>query len=78
MNIARTGLLLLLFFASTAPADERILAYDSNIKVHPDASMTVIETIRVRAEGKQIKRGIYRDFATDYKDRLGNRYQVEF
>ena len=78
MNIARTGLLLLLFCASTAPADERILAYDSDITVHPDASMTVIETIRVRAQGKQIKRGIYRDFPTDYKDRLGNRYQVDF
>ncbi len=77
MKFVHTSLLLLLFFASTAPADERILTYDSDIKVHPDASMTVIETIRVRAEGKQIKRGIYRDFPTDYKDRLGNSYRVD-
>jgi uncharacterized membrane protein YgcG len=78
MNFVRTALLLLLFLAGTAPADERILAYDSDIRVHADASMTVIETIRVRAEGKQIKRGIYRDFPTDYKDRFGNSYRVDF
>jgi uncharacterized membrane protein YgcG len=32
----------------------------------------------VRAEQKEIKRGIYRDFPTDYKDRFGNRYRVGF
>lgn len=40
--------------------------------------MTVTETITVRAEGNRIKRGIYRDFPTTYKDRLGNRYRVGF
>ena len=30
------------------------------------------------AEGKQIKRGIYRDFPTDYRDRHGNRLRVGF
>lgn len=78
MNFLRTGLLSLLLFAGASQADERILSYDSDIKVHPDASMTVIETIHVQATGKRIKRGIYRDFPTDYKDRLGNRYRVDF
>ncbi len=32
----------------------------------------------MRAEGQSIRRGIYRDFPTDYKDRLGNRVQIEF
>lgn len=78
MNFVRTVLLLLLFVAGTAIGDERILSFDSDIVVHPDASMTIIETIRVRAADKRIKRGIYRDFPTDYKDRLGNRYRVDF
>lgn len=41
-------------------------------------SRTVTETIRVRAEGNNIRRGIYRDFPTHYRDRLGNRYRVGF
>ncbi len=40
--------------------------------------MAVVETIRVTAEGKDIRRGIYREFPTDYRDSWGNRYQVGF
>ena len=40
--------------------------------------MTIAETIRVRVEGKSIRRGIYRDFPTSYKDPLGNRFRVDF
>jgi uncharacterized membrane protein YgcG len=64
--------------ACSAIADERILDYQSDIEVFVDGSMQVTETIRVRAEQKEIKRGIYRDFPTDYKDRFGNRYRVGF
>src|SRR5690606_32890955 len=70
------------FFLSLLPlpglAQERILSFDSDIRIHPDASMTVSETIRVRAEGQNIRRGIYRDFPTRYTDRLGNAYRVGF
>ncbi len=59
-------------------AEERILEYQSQIIVHTDATMTVTETIKVIAEGNQIKRGIFREFPTDYRDRLGNRIQVRF
>ncbi|NOY22286.1 MAG: DUF2207 domain-containing protein [Acidobacteria bacterium] len=59
-------------------ADERILDYDSRIVVNPDSSMRVTETIKVRAEGKRIRRGIYRDFPTDYLDKAGNRIRVRF
>jgi uncharacterized membrane protein YgcG len=62
----------------TSYADERILDYHSEIYVQKDASMRVIETIKVFAENKKIKRGLYRDFPTTYKDRLGNRYVVSF
>jgi uncharacterized membrane protein YgcG len=63
---------------SVAVADERILAYHSDIDIMEDGSMTVVETIRVRAEGQYIRRGIFRDFPTDYEDSLGNRFRLEF
>lgn len=59
-------------------ADERILDFASDIAIAADGSMTVTETIRVRAEGNEIVRGIYRDFPTRYRDRLGNDYRVDF
>lgn len=59
-------------------ADERILDYQSDILIHTDGSLMVTETIRVRVEGVNIRRGIYRDFPTRYKDRFGNDYRVTF
>ena len=76
--IARLLLCLFLLAAGAAEAREEILSFHSDIEVLADASMTVTETIRVRAEGAEIRRGIYRDFPTDYRDRLGNRYRVGF
>jgi uncharacterized membrane protein YgcG len=67
-----------LFAVLGVQADERILHFHSDIQVHPDSSLTVTESIRVRAEGQQIRRGIYREFPTRYRDRLGNRYRVRF
>ncbi len=64
--------------ALPALADERILDFHSDIVVEADAGMRVTETIRVRAEGLQIRHGIYRDFPTDYRDRFGNRVRVQF
>jgi hypothetical protein len=71
-------LLLLCALLPTASAEETILRFHSEIQVEPGGGMVVEETIQVRAEGKKIKRGIYRDFPTDYKDRMGNRYRVGF
>jgi uncharacterized membrane protein YgcG len=64
--------------ATTSQADERILDFHSEIRVNPDASMQVDETIHVRAEGDRIHHGIYRDFPTYYRDRGGNVVRVEF
>lgn len=71
-------LLLLIPLASPATAAEEILAFHSEITIAPDGSMFVEETIRVSAEGQKIKRGIYRDFPTDYEDRYGHNYNVKF
>lgn len=72
------GVIVALLLPATVLADERIRLFDSNIAVHADGSMTVTETITVIAEGKRIKRGIYRDFPTNYRDRHGNRLRVGF
>lgn len=59
-------------------AQERILAYDSEVDIRADGQLDVTERITVRAEGQQIRRGIYRDFPTRYRDRAGNRVVVDF
>jgi uncharacterized membrane protein YgcG len=69
---------LLAAFARPAHAAERILAYDSQVQVNADGSLDVTERIHVRAEGGSIRRGIYRDFPTRYRDRHGNRLVVGF
>jgi uncharacterized membrane protein YgcG len=70
--------LLILAGTTTTFGSESILSYHSDIEVRQNGSMVVTETIRVRAEGNRIKRGIYRDFPTTYEDRFNNRYSVEF
>lgn len=74
------ALLLVASMGAALPtrAEERILGYDSLLAVQADGSMEVTETITVRAEGTSIRRGIYRDFPTRYRDRFGNRVVVGF
>jgi uncharacterized membrane protein YgcG len=62
----------------SAVADERILSFDSDILIKADGWIEVRETIRVRAEGQQIRRGIYREFPTRYTDRRGLDYVVDY
>ncbi|UCF30976.1 MAG: DUF2207 domain-containing protein [bacterium] len=64
--------------ASPAAAVEEILHFKSDINVQADGSVLVTETIQVRAEGEEIRRGIYRDFPTDYRDRSGNPVRISF
>lgn len=55
-------LLALLLSLAPAQAEERILHFDSDLQVEPDGDFLVTETIRVRSEADQIRRGIFRDF----------------
>jgi uncharacterized membrane protein YgcG len=64
--------------AGLAHADERILSFDSTITVAHDGTLEVRETIRVRAEGDDIKRGIFRDFPTIYPAADGRQVVVGF
>ncbi len=67
-----------IFCSGLALGQEQILSFHSEIRIQTDASMLVTETIRVRAEGQQIQRGIFRDFPTRYNDRFGNNIVVDF
>ncbi len=64
--------------AQPANADERILSYDSRIQILQDSQLEVTETLLVRAEGAEIKRGIFREFPTVYPGRQGRRSTVGF
>ncbi len=57
---------------------ERILHFHSEIAVHDDLSVTVTESIRVVALGKEIKRGIYRDFPVQHQRKDGTNVVVPF
>ena len=61
-----------------AHADERILDYFSDVKVEKNGDLLVTETIKVRAEGREIQRGLLRDFPTSYQNRNGTTTRVGF
>ena len=63
---------------SGATADERILSFDSDIQIGSNGVLTVKETITVTAQGQNIKRGIYRDFPTQYRDHQNRSRNVSF
>jgi uncharacterized membrane protein YgcG len=71
------GLALLLVSVS-ATAAERVVDFHSSIAIAADGVLTVTERIVVEAEGRQIRRGILRDFPTEYLDSSGNRVTVPF
>jgi hypothetical protein len=81
-HIYKSGLAALLLTcigaAQVTRADERILSYDSTLTVQRDGTLEVHEAIRVRAEGNNIRRGIYRDFPTNYTTDDGRPIVVGF
>jgi len=69
---------LLLLDAVGARAQEVIRHFDSVVRVARDGTLTVAESITVRAEGVEIKRGIYRDFPLTFSDAGGRTREVTF
>jgi hypothetical protein len=70
--------LALLACALPALAQERVVDFHSDIRIARNGALTVTERIDVQVEGREIKRGILRDFPTDYRDRRGARVTVPF
>ena len=71
-------LALLLASAGQAAAAERITSFTSEVAIGADSALTVKETIALVSEGNEIKRGINRDFPTEYRDARGLAYVVGF
>jgi uncharacterized membrane protein YgcG len=67
-----------LAFAEHAVAVERVLDFHSEIRIEASGELVVTERIAVQAEGREIRRGILRDFPTDYRDRAGSLVRVPF
>lgn len=75
--VAVLGVMLAALLSPSAGAEERILSFHSDIVVQTDGMIEVTETIKVVAEGKAIRRGIYRDFPVEYRDHLGNTHRIK-
>ena len=83
MKISKSVLLVIWLVIFSVPVTghaetERILSFDSRIDVFEDGGMVVSETIRVVAAGRKIRRGIYRDFPTRYRNDRGGTVTVRF
>jgi uncharacterized membrane protein YgcG len=61
-----------------ALAEEAIENFRSDITVARDGTVHVEETIKVRAEGNEIRRGIFRDVSTTFEDAEGRVHRVDF
>jgi len=72
------ALLVAVAAASPARAVERILRFVSDVEVERNGDLAVTETIRVQAEGNQIRRGMLRDFPTTYARPDGSGVVVGF
>jgi len=68
----------LVLASAPAVAEEVIESTDVNVIVQPDGVLDVDEAITVRAEGVQIKHGIYRDFPLTILDENGDVREASF
>jgi hypothetical protein len=74
----RLILAAVLAFAANACAVERVLEFHSDIRIEANGELVVTERIAVEAEGRDIRRGILRDFPTQYHHRDGSAVNVPF
>ncbi len=60
--------LALLFFPGSARGDDRILAFDSVVRVAEDGTLKVTENLRLVAEGDGARRGLLRVFSSPSRE----------
>ena len=72
------ALLTFLLLPPAAGAQEKIFLFSSRATLNADSSLEVREDITVNVEGRQIRRGIYRDFPTTYTAPSGRTVRVGF
>ncbi|MGV8936160.1 MAG: DUF2207 domain-containing protein [Allorhizobium sp.] len=73
-----SALLFSQLLAGSVSAEEAIRDYHADIEVSEDATLTVTETITVNAEGRDIQRGIFRDFPLYAENASGSKIRVDF
>jgi uncharacterized membrane protein YgcG len=71
-------ILILLGLVNPVAAREVIEKFTSNVIVNIDGSLSVEEVLSVNAEGREIRRGIFREFPTDYRNADGTTVRVGF
>ena len=67
-----------LLAAAPSYANEVIQYFESNVEVAKDGDLTVTETLRVQAENREMRHGIYRDFPLTFRDAAGTLREVTF
>ncbi len=81
MTRVRTAIavwVLLLLAALPVQAEEVIRSFISDVTVDADGRLEVRETITIRSEMREIRRGILRDFPITYNTKNGTRTRVGF
>ena len=73
-----SAVLFLSLTAGGAAAEEVIRDYHADVAVAADATLTVTETITVKSEGREIQRGIFRDFPLYALNAEGQKIKVDF
>ena len=82
MRILALAISLLIALPFAASAQERILQYNVDVLIKTNGDINIAESIRVNAEGRRIRRGIFRDMPRYYDDpetegKLTWRYNVK-
>lgn len=72
------GLFMIMAAVQPLRAEETIESFHAAIDLAKSGRMTVTETIRVKAEGYKVKRGIYRDFPLTFTGEDGALHRVDF
>lgn len=70
-------LIIFVFLSFFSFAKESIIYFFSDIELQKDGSIIVTEKIKVKADRKLIKRGIYRDLPREYKNKHGKKQNLE-
>lgn len=70
--------LLFIFTLQVSASKEKIYSFKSKIEVLTSGDLDIVETIKVHAEGIEIKRGIFRAIPNSYRSKLGSKFKVDF
>jgi hypothetical protein len=75
-KVVKAGIGGLLCLSPAVHAVERFGAFHSDIRIAASGELAVTETIELQSAGRGAPRGIVRELAEDYSDRVGGRVKV--